>query len=285
MARTALDYRSLLMHLLPRGRMWTRDVSSVIAQVMYALGEELARIEGRYEDLRRERDSRYVTELISEMDDEFGLPDATHPLAGTIEQRREDLHGKVVALGGQYEDYFNTVAEAMGYHVTFEYFAPAISGVMSSGDSCGGSYNIFMWRVRVSANGDKKEFNVAFSPEEWYSYQGNSYDFIHSMVRNIDTLMGEFNRIKPAHTYIMFDWWQRAFDRGFSYAFDCFPTNDSIVCHDFNYGYDSSFGNNIDYFGTYLIGAFDTAFNLAFDGHFGWAFDVGDFSSDFARSL
>lgn len=286
MARTALDYKRLLMHLLPRGRLWTRDPDSYLAQMMYAFGEELARVESRIMDLFTERDSRKVTEMVSEMEEELGLPDATHPLRSTLAERRLDLNAKLLSLGGQHEQYFVSIATAMGYTIEIGEFFPAICGVMKAGDSCGGGYNIFYWKVSVSANGNKKAFDWAFHQDEYDTLPGNSYDYIYSMVRDFSLLMVELNRIKPAHTYILFDWWQRAYDRSFGWAFDAFPTNDGeVIPTGYNYEFDSSFGNTIDYGGEYLIGSFNTAFDLAYDGKIGNEFDFVEYSSDFSRSL
>ena len=78
------DYLRLLQKLLPPGKAWTRDIDSRLTQLMHGEAEELARVDARSEDLKRERDTRRTLELITEHEADFDLPDICTDPAETI---------------------------------------------------------------------------------------------------------------------------------------------------------------------------------------------------------
>jgi uncharacterized protein YmfQ (DUF2313 family) len=266
--------------------MWTRDPNSNMADLMYAKGEELARVEARVDTIVRERSTLTVTELITDMEEEFGLPEIARSLSLTLEGRRNDLHAKLISVGGQHPEYFESIATSLGYTINIVEFTPAHAGILQAGQSCGNERNIFYWKVEVDVNGSKGAFDWAFDSLPFTSLPGNSFDYILSMIRKYPNLFYELNRLKPGHTLALYDWWQRSFDRGFGWAFECFPSYDgSVVSAGLDYAFDDSFGNNHDYDGEYLTGALDTGFNLSFDAHFGWDFYKREFDSAFTRPL
>lgn len=112
---TAEEYLELLSSLMPVGKAWNRDPLSRMYQFLYGKAEELARIEARIIDLiETERDTRLTTELLSDFETEFGLPDDCSDLAPTVDQRRQELHAKYLSLGGQWKQYFIDMLEALG---------------------------------------------------------------------------------------------------------------------------------------------------------------------------
>lgn len=276
MGRSALDYKKLLKSLLPKGRAITKDPDSVVDQLMYALGEELSRIDGRSYDLLVERDPRRTTELVTEHEADYGI---TNP-ASTLSERRAELYAKQIAVGGQYPDYFVEVAAAIDYTIYIYEFGPFIAGVSVAGDPCGGLGNLFWMLVRSDAQGDKGAFDEGFG----MGFDGMlSGDPTWMQTRNIRlaTLISEIDEIKPGHMIALYDYYGVAFDRSFNEAFNAIPVNDdSMPIIQFNYEFSEAFTAVHEYDGTYLNGSFDHAFNLSFDAHHGHHFDIDSFNKD-----
>jgi len=195
-AFSAENYRQQLLSLLPRGRAWTRDTSSIWYQLFHALGAELSRVDGRSGDLIEEADTTITSELLAEWEDEFSLPDpCVENQPTTTDDRRAIvvLHQRLVN-GRQDKPYFIGLADAVDATITITEFTPFWSGVGVSGDECGDQPNLFYWMVTfIDAGG------------------------ISDSVR--EQIECTFGRYKPAHTIILWDEGV-AFNWAFSRAFD-----------------------------------------------------------------
>lgn len=284
MGRSAIQYKNLLKSLLPRGRALTRALGTTLDELLYALGEELSRVEERAYDLASESVVSTATELLPEYEEEFGLPLPGLELKTTIEGRRADISAKMIAVGQQNRGYYEEIAEAMGYDIVFETFRCLRSGTMRAGDRLGEELAIFLWLVRVDLNGDKGAFGLGFSPEEVDCLAANDWAWAQSQTIFYTNLRQEFERIKLAESEVRFDYYGRGFDRGFGYGFMSFPSYDgSVIPEAYDSAFDDSFMNNNSYDGDYLIGGYDNGFNLAFDAHFGESFFKDEFGEGFAR--
>jgi uncharacterized protein YmfQ (DUF2313 family) len=285
MARTDIQYKRLLQSLLPKGKLWTRDDDSLLAQLLYGLAGELARIEQRAENLvRNELPMSRTTELISEHEDDYGLPETGEELASTLVERRAALSAKQLLIGRQDPNYFIEIAVALGYDISITEYTVPRAGVMVAGDSCGVPENIFYWLVRVSVDGDRGAFDWAFCPESFSSLAGNSLDWMHSLVRWYGDLINRISHIRPAHMILRWDWKDRAFDRSFGWDFMAFPTYDgTVVPEGYDGAFSDDFANVVSYDGRYLIGAFNSGFTIDYDAHVGESFYKDHFSAAFAR--
>jgi len=92
--RTYKEYRLLLQSLLPRGRAWSRDENSILTQLLNGFGEELARIDTRSEDLINEIFPRTSTELLTEHETDYGIPDDDKAIEPTTAGRRAAIYTK-----------------------------------------------------------------------------------------------------------------------------------------------------------------------------------------------
>jgi hypothetical protein len=81
-------YARMLKALLPPGR-WRLDADGVLSKVFTATGDELARVDGRAQDLLRESDPRTADELLPDFERVLELSSD-----GTLEERR----ARVVSL-------------------------------------------------------------------------------------------------------------------------------------------------------------------------------------------
>ncbi|RJX18972.1 MAG: DUF2313 domain-containing protein [Desulforudis sp.] len=250
MVRTVADYLKMLWALMPRGRAWSRDQSSVMNQVLHALAEELARVDSRAAELFSERDTRQAFELLPEHEYDLGLPDECSGEAETITERRRRAHAKLIALGGLHKQYYIDLASALGYTIAIEEFTPFWSGVGLSGDPAGDQWVIFCWKVKV--------YYLSGQIIWLQSGAGESGDPI-CYVPAADSLVCVLQKYKPAHTRILWEYVGPALDRSFSRAFDAIPADEEW----------------------WLDGAFDRAFATAFDVYFGGAFTRDAFDDAF----
>ena len=114
------DYSNLLGRLSPRGKAWTLTLAQTGLRLFFdAMGEELARINGRLLDLIEESDPTTTTELAPGWERNFGLPDPCDPSPPvTLADRRQAIHAKVIARGGSQPGLLSDVIEAAGYDST-----------------------------------------------------------------------------------------------------------------------------------------------------------------------
>jgi len=120
MGMTSAQYLAQLQALLPRGAAWTREPDTDLTKLLHGLADELARVDERCDQLLKEMDPRTVTEMISDWETTYGLPDpCTGPLE-TLAERRAALAAKVSAIGQASPAYFITLAASIGYTVTID---------------------------------------------------------------------------------------------------------------------------------------------------------------------
>jgi uncharacterized protein YmfQ (DUF2313 family) len=220
MARTATEYLNLLKSLLPKGKAWTREVTSILHQFLFGEADELARVDARSDVLLSERDSRTVNELLPEYEEELGLPDDCSEAAETIEERRRAVNTKVLSLGGQHPQYYIDLALAVGSVIKIiEYITPRFHfSIVTDGRT------IVEFICGSSESGDP----LTFIPPAVY-------------------LECIINRLKPAHTVANFVYSNYAFDENFGPGFDSLYKKDTDYMEgafnkEFNLEYDVRYG-------------------------------------------
>lgn len=183
--QTPESYRDALLRDMPRGKFWRRDDGSRLAGLLEGIGAELARVYNRICDLLEESDPRTASETLDQWEITWGLPDpcvATPPT--TDADRREALTAKVIETGGQNAAYYIEVAAALGITITItEGFSDSPlfrAGVSRAGHSLGDfAEGPFTWTVHGPAA---------------------------TTAGKRDQLECTFDRIRPAHTIVLFDW-------------------------------------------------------------------------------
>lgn len=149
MARDWNSYYRLIRSLFPRGRAWNID-SGVMKELVQGKAVELARVDARVDALLLERNTLTTTELLSEFEAEFGLPDdCIDPSTYTTAERRAALNTKLTSLGSLRPNYYIGIAESLGYTgVTVTMYTPFWCGLGVSGDPCGDQETIFYWTLK-----------------------------------------------------------------------------------------------------------------------------------------
>jgi uncharacterized protein YmfQ (DUF2313 family) len=276
--RSAADYTEHLKGLLPFGKAWTRDPDSVLSQLLNAIAYELARLDSRAYELLEESNPANSTELLDEYEEEFNIISSST----LTETRQGVVAAKTIELGGLSKEYYISVAAALGYSISFYEFAPFWVGIMTAVDPVGDQKNIFVFLVWANTNFDCGGFECGF--DEGFSAPASLTDIdpVCSMTRNLDALISEIDRIKPAHACALYEFYGRSFSRGFSWGFPCIPYHDGIVpIPGFTSGFDSGFAAITEYEGSYLVGGFDKTFSLGFDVCHGGGFIHDGFDSGF----
>lgn len=240
MARTATNYLRLLQSLLPKGLIWNREEGSTLTNFLLALADELSRVDGRSEDLLTESDPRVTTELLTDFEKEYALPDDCFVPGKSIQQRRVDVFSRLITVGQQDKNYFIELAAALGFVVTITEFTPFWCGFGGSGDECGEVTNIFQWRINyIVTNGGG--FGRGFGP---------GFDIAEN---DLEAMQCYLTKLKPAHTKLFFKQVGPAFGIGFGPGFDSVESGSSAN----------------------LQGGFGKGFGLGFDVRHGGAFGRG----------
>lgn len=275
------QYKHLIKSLYPKGRAWDKEEGSVLDQYCHALAEEFKRIDDRQKDLIVECHVTLATELLEEHEDDYGINNSDL----TTQERRDELHVKLLTTGGLRPQYYIDLLSTAGYTAEIEEYTPAWVGTAVVGDTVGDQYVLFVFTIYIDVDGDGGELSYEFS-EAFDRRQLNDITVFQSRVRNLFDVIELIHPIKPAHMRDNYLFMNIEFSSAFSWAFPSIPFNDdTIPIMQFNSGFDISFAAIHEYDGEYLIGSYDGGFSTAFDAHFGGAFQSDQFSTDYIRPV
>jgi len=211
--RTGSDYGFAFLQLLPQGQAWPRDPFSTLVLCIYGLADYWGFVDGRAADLlETESDPRATRELLPDWERNWGLPDPciiNPPTA--LAERRADLVAKMTLLGAQSRAYFYGVAEKLRYNIEITEFAPYMTGVSRCGDTRGqfnpGDPNHYHWTLGPPEIRFYWTIHVS-AKKLTYFHCNSSQCGIDRLLRIdiADDLECLFNRWKPAHTKIVYDY-------------------------------------------------------------------------------
>jgi uncharacterized protein YmfQ (DUF2313 family) len=210
--RSGSDYAQAMLALLPQGQAWPRSPQGTLALTINGLANYWGFVDGRAADLLEiESDPRATVELITDWERNWGLPDPCRKNPPTaLNARRAALVYKMTLLGSQSRAWFIGVAAMLGYTITITEFSPYMAGVSHCGDrrgiynpddptryywALGPRENRYYWVVHVDAAKFAK-FYVASSQ--------TGIDRLLAII-GPDDLICIFERWKPAHTQIVWD--------------------------------------------------------------------------------
>lgn len=194
MALSAQEYYEALVALLPQGRAWTLSDGGTLSSLLLAIADELARIDGRADDLLRESDPRNAIETLNAWERVLGLPDNCGDPPTTIGGRQKAAATKYGALGGQTPSYFVFLAKLFGFDITVSEFEPSRCGVLRTGDALADFAFKYYWQVTAPLETEVFFRTGASSAGEPLNDFGNEA---------LECLM---NRYKPAHTEVLFSY-------------------------------------------------------------------------------
>lgn len=186
------NYKDLLFNLLPRGIAWPGGEHSKVAALLLALASELQRVDDRVFALLTEAYPGTAFELLDDWERICGLPEPCTGAPTTIKARRDAVLEKLSRVGGQSRAFFINIASIVGYDVTITEFRPFLCGINTSGDACYSEEWRFVWQVNAP--------EVTVYP--FYSGGNSSGDRLRSWGNEL--LECIINRLKPAHTHVIF---------------------------------------------------------------------------------
>lgn len=195
MVLTETDYLRQLQALLPPGPAWPKDDDATLTRLLGALAAELARVDGRAQQLAEEADPRTVAELFVDWERVAGLPDACAQAFGgdqTMAQRRAALVGRLTTLGGQSPAYFIGLAATLGYAITITEFRAHCVNDDVEQPLYDSAWN-FAWQVNAALN-TVTAITVDSTVEDPIAAWGNA--LLECVIK----------RLKPAQTTVLFSY-------------------------------------------------------------------------------
>lgn len=191
----APDFLAALQGLLPQGAAWPRDPEAMLTQLLDAMAERLAAVQGRIVTiLEAESLPPATAELLPDWERAFGLPDICAAADDSTAARRAALVARVIEQGGQSRAYFIAYAAALGFVVTITEFRPARIGTAAIGDPIYGEDWAHAWRINAPTT-TVIESRIGLSAigdplRDW----GN------------DRLECALSHVMPAHTNLLFSY-------------------------------------------------------------------------------
>lgn len=182
MGLTADAYGRQLKQLLPRGPIWRLEPTSWISRTLLAIAEELARVDGRSDQLLEEWDPATSGELLADWERVLGLPISGTTLPAALADRQLGVALAYVARGGQSEPYFYELAALAGFVVVIGDVAP------------------YVWRMTV----DLAQARVAYSVVDQVFRVGDSRMGDRLASITVPELEAVVLRARPAHTQVWF---------------------------------------------------------------------------------
>lgn len=179
MARTAADYLTAILALLPRGRVWPKEPDAEQTQVLSGFAPTPARIEAAGQALLIDAFPSTAIGLLPEWEETLGLPDPCAGPAPTIPLRQAQVLARFAGGGGQSVPFFIGFAKALGFDITITEF----TGTVTLANT---------WQVNVPG-GVLDYFLTGIGAVD------DPIDFLES---DAGVLQCEFRRLKPTHTVL-----------------------------------------------------------------------------------
>jgi uncharacterized protein YmfQ (DUF2313 family) len=186
------DYLAALQALMPRGRVWSKDPSSVQSQALACFVPTFVRSNQAANNLLVDAFPATADSLLPEWESTLGLPDPCAGPSPTLQQRQDQVVARLTNAGGQSIPFFVGYAKSLGYSVTITQFTPFRVGQQRAGDAVGIVDWAFAWRVNAPAS------TVVY----FTAGRGTAGQPLASWGNEV--LQCELTEIKPAHTEVLF---------------------------------------------------------------------------------
>lgn len=197
LALTKADFDAQALAMLPTGFAWARERGAVQPRLMEALVGNHYRAYQRIRALLDEADPRTAYETIRMWEIDCGLPDPCLDIPPeSIEGRRAAVISRRQEGGTTRPLDFIALADVLGYEIEIEEFRPfrcwsACDSYLNT-EEAGWPHT---WRVNViNADRTVRQFNTGSGCDEWLT------EWVTGELECI------FERIKPAHTHIIWSY-------------------------------------------------------------------------------
>ena len=141
----------MLLALLPRGRVWSRDPTTTQNKALAGLAPTYAQQTARASNLLVDAFPSTAVELLPEWEATLGLPSVAAGPAPSILARQTLVAARFIGAGGQTISAFKRYAGMLGFDISIVGQAPFRCGQSWCGQSLGGQEQMFGWTVTASA--------------------------------------------------------------------------------------------------------------------------------------
>ena len=246
-------------------------MGETLDKFLAGLAVELARVENRQTDLLEECRAATTTELLTDFEREFGVPDSCAPeLEETIALRRKVVVTKETYRGRANEDHFVDLAKELGYtdvdsvQIAVQEFRPSWVGILRVGEVIAPQEIIFHWWLLIPfkrvafTEPNRSPFSVGFDLGFEKSYWNNGANG-GNIIR--DTLRCFIERYAPAHTIPEVVYTGESFSSGFSNGFRAMPSVHTYTDGGFAVGFGGGFDKVYWERPSEFVGGFDNGFS------------------------
>lgn len=185
------QFKNALKKFFPMGKAWNFNATT-LEKLIQSLSNEFCRVQERFNQLLIETDPRNADELLTDWETSLGLPDECSTLGATVEERRKQVVQKLTNTGGSSFEYFEDVAENLGFDVTVSDYCRFQAGKSVAGDKITNAEWDYWWQVSAPA-----ELSTVFK-----AGVGKAGDKLTELGNA--TLECTFEKLKPAHTEVLF---------------------------------------------------------------------------------
>lgn len=148
---SADDFTSALKALLPRGRVWPKDIDSNLTKFLAGLAPTFSRNSNAASNLLGDAFPSTALELLPEWEESVGLPDPCAGESPTLQDRRGQVVARFAGTGGQSANYYTQYAANLGYQITIKTYAPLRCGQSRVGSPLGSQDWMFAWTASIPA--------------------------------------------------------------------------------------------------------------------------------------
>ncbi len=188
----AADFLRAFQSLLPRGRVWDSDSSSVQVKAQAGLVASYEAQTSRSNYLLVDAFPGTTYELLPEWELTLGLPDPCAGEAPSVQVRRQQVAARLSNAGGQSAAYYIGLAKRLGYGITVTNYAPFRCGQSTAGQQLGNQDWFFTWSINAALN----------TVVRFAAGQSAAGDPLTSWGNEV--LECEMNSAAPAHTILQF---------------------------------------------------------------------------------
>jgi uncharacterized protein YmfQ (DUF2313 family) len=188
----ASDFLRAFQSLMPRGRVWNSDPSSVQTKVQAGLTASYEVQTTRSNYLLVDAFPATTYELLPEWESTLGLPDPCAGVAPSVQVRRQQVVARLSNAGGQSAAYYIGFAQRLGYGITVTNYAPFRCGQSTAGQQLGNQDWFFTWSINAALN----------TVVRFAAGQSAAGDPLASWGNQI--LECEMSEVAPAHTILQF---------------------------------------------------------------------------------
>lgn len=190
---SAADFQAAMLALMPRGRAWPKDLSSLQATLLAALSKSYERSSNSAGQLLVDAFPSSTIQLLPEWESSMGLPDPCDGSDPTLQARRDHVVARLSGPNGQSVPFITSFAAALGFQVTVTEFTSFQFG-QAFGSQLNGDAWAYNWQINAPLV-TKNDFTFGLSGfGEPFSSWGNT------------ALECELQKISPAHSIVRFSY-------------------------------------------------------------------------------